>query len=196
MFQGDKFNLLCDKLPESVKVDGVDYPIFTAFRDWISFFNLHEDNTLRNKEKITIAMNWYKGDKPENIIAAYSALQEFAECSELPKDKKSKTGASNTPVFSYLHDSLYLFSDFMRYYNVNLQKEKNMHWYIFKSLFEGLPEESSVKKRIAYRSINTSDIKDKNERMRIIKIKNSIKIPTDNITANEIGNIFWNMGGE
>ena len=104
------YNILTDRLPGSVEVNGKTYPVHTSFRDWISFFFLHEDADLTDIEKVTLAMNWYRNTIPGNKAAAYQALQEFAACERLPKSKRKATGVRSTPVFSYLHDSVYLLS--------------------------------------------------------------------------------------
>ena len=72
------YNILTDRLPDSVEVNGKTYPVHTSFRDWISFFFLHEDADLTDIEKVTLAMNWYRNTIPGNKAAAYQALQEFA----------------------------------------------------------------------------------------------------------------------
>ena len=130
-------------------------------------------------------MNWYI-ETPDNRLAAYQALQEFAACQSLPKPKGTGTSA---PVFSYLHDSPYLFADFLRFYQINLQTTQ-LHWFAFNALFEGMPEDSSTKQRIAYRSVNLGAIKDKKERARLAKIQRSVAIPRPPMTAAEVGNLF------
>lgn len=181
------YNILTDTLPESVEVDGERYPIHTNFRDWIAFFLLHEDKELTDVEKIHVSMNWYI-EMPDNRLAAYQALQEFAACQSLPKPKGKATGAT-APVFSYLHDSPYLFADFLRFYQINLQTAQ-LHWFAFNALFEGMPEDSSTKQRIAYRSVNLGAIKDKKERARLAKIQRAVAIPRPPMTAAEVGNLF------
>ncbi len=187
--QTDWYNILTDKLPESVDVDGTSYPIHTNFKDWISFFLLHEEKELTDVEKIAVSMNWYRETIPANRVAAYLALQEFASCEILPKSKRKATGAGAAPVFSYLHDSAYLFADFLRYYQIHLQST-SLHWFVFTALFEGLPEDSSVKQRIAYRCINTGSIKDNKERNRMIRIQNAIAIPRPPMTSSELAEYF------
>ena len=181
------YNILTDALPESVEVDGERYPIHTNFRDWISFFLLHEVKELTVVEKIHISMNGYR-EMPVNRMAAYQALQEVAACKSLPKAKGKSAGAT-APVFSYLHDSPYLFADFLRFYQINLQTTQ-LHWFAFNALFEGMPEDSSTKQRIAYRSVNLGAIKDKKERARLAKIQRAVAIPRPPMTAEEVGNLF------
>ena len=180
------YNILTDRLPDSVEVNGKTYPVHTSFRDWISFFFLHEDADLTDIEKVTLAMNWYRKAIPGNKAAAYQALQEFAACKPLPKAKGTGTSA---PVFSYLHDSPYLFADFLRFYQINLQTTQ-LHWFAFNALFEGMPEDSSTKQRIAYRSVNLGAIKDKKERARLAKIQRAVAIPRPPMTATEVGSLF------
>ena len=95
------YNILTDRLPDSVEVNGKTYPVHTSFRDWISFFFLHEDADLTDIEKVTLAMNWYRNTIPGNKADAYQALQEFAACERLPKSKRKATGA-----VSYTHLTL------------------------------------------------------------------------------------------
>lgn len=72
---------------------------------------------------------------------------------------------------------------------LNLQTTP-LHWFAFNALFEGLPEKSSTKQRIAYRCINIGCIKDKEERKRILQIQRAIAIPQKPMTAAEVGSLF------
>lgn len=189
----EPFNILCDELPQDVVVDGKAYPIKTGFPDWIRFFSLHEEK-ISSEEKIILSVNLLYTDKrPANIFAAYQALQSFAACKDVPKNSGTgkKAGAGKAPVFSYLYDSMYIFGDFRRYYGIDLRKEKDMHWYTFFALLAALPDESETKQRIAYRSVNPSEIKSREQKQKIHRIQDAIRIPHENITAEEIGAIFW-----
>lgn len=189
MQQDDFYNILTDDLPKSVNVNGVNYPVRTNFKDWILFFFLHEDVDLTDIEKIMLSMDWYLDAVPTQKVAAYQALQKFAACDRMPKSKRKAAGVRRAPAFSYLHDSTYLFADFLRFYQINLQTTQ-LHWFAFNALFEGLPDESCTKQRIAYRCLNIGKIKDKEERKRILQIKNAIAIPQKPMTAGEVGNLF------
>lgn len=57
-------------------------------------------------------------------------------------------------------------------------------------LFDGLSEDTEIKKRIMYRSIDLSAIKDKDERKRIRRIQQSVRLPEDALTDFDIGEIF------
>ena len=57
-------------------------------------------------------------------------------------------------------------------------------------LFDGLSEKNEIKQRIYYRSVDLSTIKDKEERKRIRKIQNSIRLPQEVISDGDIANAF------
>lgn len=190
LLQENPFNILHEPLPCCVTVGGMDYPVRTSFHDWVRFFTLHEDGGIASEEKILRSMEMYTSGRPEDIFAAYEALQRFAACDRMPRNENKKTGAGSTPVFSYLYDSTYILSDFLRYYGTDLRTAE-MHWYTFIAMFDGLPQEAETKQRIAYRSLNPSEIKNKERRMQIIRIQDAIRIPHENISAADIGSMLW-----
>ena len=69
-----------------------------------------------------------------------------------------------------------------------------MHWYEFKSLFDGLTEDTKFIKIIQYRSVDLNDIKDKEMRKFYIKQKKIYKLPdmrSEEEKENDFGNAFW-----
>lgn len=57
-------------------------------------------------------------------------------------------------------------------------------------LFDGLSEDNEIKKRIMYRGINLSEVKDLEEKKRIQKIKKLIELKQEELTDFEIGDAF------
>lgn len=57
-------------------------------------------------------------------------------------------------------------------------------------LFDGLSNDNEIKQRIMYRGIDLNDVKDKDERKRIMKIQREIKLPDDILTDYDIGDAF------
>lgn len=57
-------------------------------------------------------------------------------------------------------------------------------------LFDGLSEENEIKKRIMYRGINLSEIRDPEERKRIQKIQKVIELKQEELTDYDIGDAF------
>lgn len=57
-------------------------------------------------------------------------------------------------------------------------------------LFDGLSDDTEIKQRIMYRSIDLNTVKDKEERKRIRKIQSTIQLPEEMLSDYEIGEMF------
>jgi len=187
-------NLLFEPLPDTVEVSGKFYKIATDFRDWISFFDMLEDNSIDRKQKMFFALQWFTDEIPADILKAYNALTGFASCSGIHQDKPENNSGNqeNTqnPLLSWLYDSVYVLGAFRQVYNIDLINIEYMHWWEFSALFEALPEDVPIKKRMAYRQINPSGIKDKEHRKQILKIKRAVAFPHKPVSAEKTGEIF------
>ncbi|MCM1316271.1 MAG: bacteriophage Gp15 family protein [Muribaculaceae bacterium] len=186
-------NILFEELPAAIGVSGRFYKIATDFRDWIAFFDMMSDTELEQKQKMLTALAWFSDEIPEDIVGAYTALTDFAACSGMkknPENQKKSNSNSGVPTLSWLYDSAYVLGAFQQVYNIDLIRVKYMHWWEFSALFEALPEDTPIKKRIAYRQIRLSDIKDKERRKQILKIKRAVDFPHEPVSAQKIGEIF------
>lgn len=184
-------NIIYEELPRTVQIDGKSYPVVTDFRNWIAFSDMFSDENLSKKEKLILSLQWFSDAIPDDLHEAFSGLVKFASADEISfQPQKSSGNAISVPVLSYLYDSTYIFSAFLQVYNINLRTIDYMHWYEFRALLDGLPEDIPVKKRMAYRAVNIAEIKDKKERARIRKIQKSIALPSHELSAYDAGCIF------
>lgn len=186
-------NILTQELPCAVKIGGVEYPIFTDFRDWLNFFELLDDKELTERHRFETAMHWYTDKIPANPEEAFSALLGFALCEDIPKaGKKRKPDEDNNtraPVFSWLYDAPFIVGAFMQVYGIDLLST-NMHWYSFIALFQALPEDVPLKQRISLRQTNTAEIKDRAQSRRIRRAQLAIAIPRPLLSAEQVGSAF------
>ena len=184
-------NILFEELPDAVEVSGKFYKIATDFRDWIAFFDMMSDENFNQKQKMLTALQWFSCEIPPNIVGAYNALIDFAACSGIRKNSEnSNQTVSEIPTLSWLYDSAYVLGAFRQVYGINLTRVDFMHWWEFSALFEALPDDTPIKKRIAYRQVKISDIKDKERRKQILKIKKSVAFPHKPVSAEKTGEIF------
>lgn len=185
--------ILYESLPDSIEVEGKLYRIITDFREWIKLQDMLKDNSFSKAEKITICKEWILDDRAPMNMETIKALCNFliVSSNEGQPEKKTSQTEKIQPTFSYSYDASVIYSDFMREYKIDLIDISYMHWWKFKTLLEGLSEESEFKKRIYYRSVDLSSIKDKSEKKRIEKIKKNIALPTDIMTDEDIGSAFW-----
>lgn len=185
-------NILFEELPDAVEVSGKFYKIATDFRDWIAFFDMMADTELDRKQKMLTALAWFSDEIPNEIVGAYNALTDFASCSGTKRmpENSEKNSSQNVPTLSWLYDSAYVLGAFRQVYGIDLIRTEYMHWWEFSALFKALPDDTPIKKRIAYRQIKISDIKDKEHRKQILKIKKAVAFPHAPVSAQKIGEIF------
>lgn len=185
-------NLLYEELPDSVTVAGNSYAIYTDFRDWLKFIDLQEESSLSQNEKALMMLSWYKEKPPiKHIQEALEALVAFAVRDKIISDTAQNSSAKSTEkILSWSYDAPYVYTAFLSVYGIDLLNIQDMHWHIFLSLFDGLPEDTPIKQRMSYRAINLASVKDKNERKRIRKIKEAVKIPQGKLNAYQTGDFF------
>ena len=189
-------NLLYELFPESVTVDGRECPIVTDFREWIRFSAMLKDTELSEEDKVRIMLCYVDGIEriSKNLI---DALFSFYRADDLESKKRislSKDDVSKKPpLFDWGIDAKFVLGDFRRYYQMDLIHIDYLHWWEFRCLFDALPDESNCQKRIAYRAMNLSKIRDKGERKRIARIQKEIAIPylTEEEEEFQLGEMFW-----
>lgn len=174
-------NLLIDIVPTYVEIDNKKYKINTDFRTSILFELLIQDNSIEEKEKIIRALELYYPVIPENIEEAIEKILWFYKCGKEFQygDNKSKN-ASRTKreiEYSFEYDDEYIYAVFLNQYNIDLQDIDYLHWWKFRAMFKSLKEDNLIVKMMGYRSVNLSEITDKEQRKQIKKMKELYKIP-------------------
>ena len=188
-------NFFYEELPIEVDVKGESIKIITDFREYIRLLDMLKDQELDALRKFAIIQQYFIDD----VIVdeeAISALSRFimmdTNCAEVGNvcDYEEPRGNQKKNLFSYSIDYPYILSGFMKDYGIDLIDIEYMHWWKFRMLFDGLSDNTEIKQRIMYRSVDLSEIKDKEERKRIKKIQKSIQLPSESLTDYDIGNAF------
>lgn len=189
-------NLLTTTLPDTITVDGREYAIHTDFRDWIRFCEMLLDEELKEEEKVYIALMMYTEEQPDNIQLALKGLTDFYLMAEEVVNDQEEQLEEHTeehevapkPIYDWTVDSAYIIGAFQKTYGIDLTNIKYMHWWRFKVLFTSIIE-FDLEERIGYRALDTSKIKDKDERKRLDRIKKSLMLKTS-VSDEEIGGVF------
>ena len=189
-------NFFYEDLPRTVHVHGEEIPIITDFREYIRLLDMLKCEELNAMQRLTLLTQYflYEIEVDEEAISAltgfvvmdFDSWQKGNEEDGIEPDRHG----SNKNLYSYEMDYPFILSGFMRDYRIDLESVEYLHWWKFRMLFDGLSEDTEIKQRIMYRSINLSDIKDKDERKRISRIQRRIQLPQESITDYDIGNAF------
>lgn len=173
-------NMLTEKLPDSVTVKGIAFPIKTDFRTWIRFSEIMSGEG-EQAEKLAKAIRLVYGCLPPSLEETVTGMLDFfAVSAERDRSAKKVTGKR---VYDFAHDAGLIVAAFRQQYGIDLL-ESELHWHEFRALLAGLTEDTLFVKVIGYRSINLSDIKDKDRKDFYRKMKEVYRLP-DNRTEEE-----------
>lgn len=188
-------NLFYEDYPTSIMVDGEEIPIVTDFRSYVQLFDMLKDSEMNSNEKFMTLRQYFKMTPP-NFSHAIDALVDFMTMEELPKcgmqgsEETENDDAKKKELYSFSIDYPFIFSAFLQEHGINIRTIPYMHWWEFRMLFDGLSDDTEIKKRIMYRNIDLNEIKDKEERKRIEKIQRQIRLPGDELNDFDIGDAF------
>lgn len=201
-------NVFYEELPESLEINGREYPVITDFREWIHFSDmLKSDIPPEFKLEFLSEMfleevpDLYTEDGIEEVMDAITSFLSLSgtEFPDISSDEANSEEESEEVEYEeqrakkaiyYEQDAPYIISAFRREYQIDLLSVPYMHWWEFRMLLDGLSEESQIKKRIYWRTCDVSKM-DKKERREILKIRRSITIPEEEYVSDEdIGNAF------
>ena len=183
-------NLFYEELPTAILVDGEKINIVTDFREYIRFHDMIKSNELSNEQKLSYILQYFE-KIPQNLPGAIKALGDFFALESIKLDASKKSNKPQRKLYSFSKDFPYIFSAFKKDYGIDLIDIPYMHWWKFNMLFDGLAEDNEIKKRMMYRGIDIGDIKDADERKRIIKIQSAIALEENQLTDYDIGDVFW-----
>lgn len=170
-----------------------EYEVITDFREWIRFLSLVEDEKIPDDVKCALFLRWFTNEIPDDLEGAIYALSDFLTCSGLyVGDNEEKVEKPKILAFSFEEDAGCIYAAFRECYGIDLQMVEYMHWWEFRTLFDWLPEETEIKQRMMYRTIDASAIKDNEERKRVRKIQKAIRLKRKErkLSDYEIGDMF------
>lgn len=171
-------NLLLDSLPHSIYINGKEYPIRWDHRTAILYEMMMLDEEVPAEEKPLFALRLFYPVVPDDWQEALEGIQWFYRCGEEEWGTKKKRNRATTQdkVYSFQYDAPYIYSAFLGQYHIDLSEINGLHWWKFKSLFQGLNEDSAISKIMGYRAIDLESVgKEQKEFYR--KMKEQYKIP-------------------
>ncbi len=193
-------NVLYEPFPDSVRADGRTYPVQTDFRVWLRLSDQLADRNLSPEQTAAALLRVFRSPVrqfPESLLDAVFAFlgaedlyYHDDEDPENPEELPEKIPPGGPPLFDWKFDSRFILGDFLRFYQLDLLTVDFLHWFAFRALFDALPEDSLCMKRIAWRSADLSQIRNHDEKRRILKLKRAVAIPFT-LSDEEIGAAFF-----
>ena len=172
-------NILIDRLPESVNINGDEYEINSDFRTSMLFEMMMQDDTLEDAEKTAQAVQLYYPEIPDDIDAAVEELLWFYGCgkNDDPSRKRLQQKKSHSRVYSFEYDDDYIYSAFITQYGIDLQDIEYLHWWKFRSMFNSLTDDNLIVKIMGYRSMDISKDMGKEQQKFYNRMKRLYELP-------------------
>jgi hypothetical protein len=175
-----QMNILIDELPKKVEIEGEECEINTDYRNVLLYFRALKDEELEESDKLEIAIKLFFKTAPKNIEEAINYInEEYIVCSESQvsmrrRNKIKRSAEKEKLVFDFEQDGILIYVSFMQEYGIDLRKEK-MHWYVFKALFDGLGEETALRRVIEFRRMKPKDMP-RERRIELLELQRELSI--------------------
>lgn len=187
-------NILIDKLPDSISIDGKEYRIHTDFRNWIQFEILMFDHKIPLEQKIIDLLKLCFLELPDSIESSIMGMIQFYSGDAKKEEDGHENNSTKQPIYSYKRDADYIYSAFLTQYHIDLQTA-NLHWWQFKALFKSLNDTNMIIKIMEYRSMDLNQMKDKDQKRFYRKMKLLYKLPDERTEEEKERDMINSMEG-
>lgn len=172
-------NLLIDSLPNKIWIDNKEYPIRWDFRVGILYELLMLDEDVEGAEKPLLALHLFYPEIPKDWKMALEGIQWFYRAGEAEKKShKKRSHRKQERIYSFEHDASFIYSAFLEQYGMDLTQEKQLHWWKFRALFQGLREDITICKIMGYRSMEINESMGKEQKEFYRRMKALYRLPS------------------
>lgn len=150
--------------PTKMEVNGKIYNIDTDYRTALSCFEAINDTEIKDIERAIAVVTLLLGKEVplDDIKEALSKCAVYLRCG-----KEENPNLEDIDM-DYFQDATAIKTSIRQCYHLDLNKEKNVHWWEYNELIEGLTEETLLSK---IREIRTYDLSQETDRKRREQIK-------------------------
>lgn len=164
-----------DRLPDSVVIDGIAYPIDTDYRLGVELEMAAVCDTATDYAEIL--RRFYRGRMPVNVSGAADKMIWFFGGGDESPPNAFNEGKKPARIYDYAQDADVISASFRAAYGIDLNAA-TLHWWAFRRLLLNLPDDCTFKQRIHYRCVDLKTL-DKTRRKAYRKLKEmyAIKAP-------------------
>lgn len=144
-------NLTKKSLPNTVRVGGRDFSIYTDYRIWLRFcieFSNWQKSGMKNELDIKYL---FKNELPTFYIPSdYDSILDFAFPKNVLPTSNDNDHGDQTLYFEY--DGDYIYAAFFQQYGIDLVEVKDFHWHKFRALLNGITSPTKLYEIMGYRA--------------------------------------------
>ncbi|MFD1411520.1 Gp15 family bacteriophage protein [Lapidilactobacillus gannanensis] len=184
--------LLYEELPRNVDLSGVKYELNLAFDSVLYALKAISDPDLTDKDKLESFLNiLIIGHLPSEDVwldlydQVINLLSDASPETAVPTDLngnpiKIKSNQPNIKTYDSDFDAQMIYAAFKQAYGIDLiDQQGKLHWYKYQALLNALPENTMFYQVRNIRNTNLSDIKDKEQRHTMAKLKEQVALPDE-----------------
>lgn len=153
-------SILINPFPETVSVDGVEYPVNSDFRTVLRCFEIQGKKEVLSPDELAKMLRMFYRSKQLTVTEKHiNQMFWFFSCGRGKEKKRFPreiAGINNKQPFDFEEDAELIYAGFMQQYGIDLQ-EANMHWWKFMILLENLGAGTRLQKVMEYRTIDTGN---------------------------------------
>lgn len=174
---------LYEKFPESIVVDGVVYKLRIYFDRVLRYMDASLGEELTADELADVGFEWLVAS-PKNVSVEVKSrvLERIFKEIIAPPRRRLRNGKKPKRAVDFTIDAAEIYASFMRDYGIDLDKQRGkMHWCAFMALFEGLSEDTPIKRimDIRVREIPAPDRHNAEEIRRLTELKTLYALPEE-----------------
>lgn len=161
--------------PTFVFINEKKYPVRWKIAHWVAILQIADDPTLTEAEKLALQLKiaYKKKIRIDDLKEAADKLHWFICAGRI-----HKRASGSKRVVDFVQDWPYVVAAFQQQYQIDLTPApwwkfwaRDMHWWRFMQLFNGLTDETLLVKIMGYRGMNCAKIKDKELRRHYTELK-------------------------
>lgn len=174
------------KLPDSLVISGIEYPIKTDFRLWIRLPELDDLRALFMDREPSF-YGYFSKESIAQIVGFYAGgISQEKEATAEPDAEKHDAGPA---VVDFREDEAIIYASFLQAYGIDLYEVDYLHWWKFKALITGIPEGTTLGQLMQLRSYDGDD-----KEMKKLRDKVALKRPLSAEEA-QAGDLFEEVFG-
>lgn len=157
-----------ERPPETIEVGGRTYPINIDFRAGIEL----ECAVLNDRIDLAQLLQlYYPVCIPTDLEGAVDAMMQFYRCGSVEEAQDdAKSHAPSLRAYDFEQDADAIYAAFRAVYDIDLDTAQ-LHWWTFRRLLRGLPEDCEFMRRVYVRTADLSQM-GKEQRKSIQKLRN------------------------
>lgn len=158
--------------PTKMEINNHIYNIDTDYKTALACFEAINDETITDIERgvavVTLLLG--KGVPLEDMQEALNKCAWYLRCGNDANPKQDEID------MDYFEDEKYIRTSIRQCYHIDINKEKNVHWWEYNELIEGLTEETLLSRIREIRTYDLREIQDAKDREKMRKAKEQVQL--------------------